>query len=106
MIPKPTREQRQLMFGTNRKFMYVMCVLLRALAICIYESKWCHGHCATVCISEEVGFQQSRREYLFVCGCAGVEQQELGGGAGDVEAWILITRRSMVLWRWVEMDGV
>lgn len=34
------------------------------------------GECAaTVCISEEEGFQQSVCEYLFVCGCACVEQQ-------------------------------
>lgn len=35
------------------------------------------GECtATVCISEEEGFQQSVCEYLFVCGCACVEQRQ------------------------------
>lgn len=77
------------------------------------------GECtATVCISEEEGFQQSVCEYLFVCECACVEQGQCastGGveGCGVVvvcsavrEVWILITKRSMVLWRRAEMDGV
>ena len=50
------------------------------------------GECAAaLCTSEEVGFQQSVCEYLFVCGCACVEQraphseQRWGGGGYAVQ---------------------
>ena len=55
------------------------------------------GCAATMCISEEEGFQQSVCEYLFVCGCACVEPRQCasaprtgegggwgGGGGGGV----------------------
>lgn len=77
---------------------------------------WGAGAGVGVCVSEEEGFQQSVCKYLFVCGCACVEPRQCasaprrGGGvcvcSAVREVWILITRRSMVLWRRAEMDGV
>ncbi len=48
-----------------------------APAMCAWErANGSVGECAaTVCISEEEGFQQSVCEYLFVCGCACAEQR-------------------------------
>lgn len=80
ILPNATKEQGQFVFGTIRKF---MCVTGRGpgLQPCVYERvngsamAVSGGECAaTVCVSEEEGFQQSVCEYLFVCGCACVEQ--------------------------------
>lgn len=78
--------------------------------MCVWERK-CECHCHWVCshcVSKwRRGLQMSVRAFFFVCGCACVAQERGDGLCSAVrEVRILITRRSMVLWRRSEMDGV